>query len=100
MITSNYRWRSSRIFRAAVIASILVHLIAFFLVLKATGLLAFINVRTPPKDEDITVARSSAVKIEKRPKPVQVPRPQPVRPRPKSAESQPRPAVVPQDADG
>jgi len=97
MITSSYRWRSDRVFRTAVIASVVLHVLLFFLALKSTGLLTYLRFTQKPKDEQI--AMSSAIRLDKRPKPVlAAPKPKPVRPRPKSIESQQRPLVTPQEA--
>ncbi|MBC5809532.1 MAG: hypothetical protein GIW95_01550 [Candidatus Eremiobacteraeota bacterium] len=98
MITSTYRWRSGRVIRMAVIGSVLLHVLIFFIVLKSSGILSLMRFHFPkPKDEEISM--SSAIRLDKRPKPVRVaPPPKAVQPRPRSVRAQQRPLVRPEEA--
>lgn len=100
--------QSNRIFRIALVVSLLVHLVVGFLVYESNAdvrrVLARLNVRPTPAPKDEVVTLSSAFKIEKRAKPAPQPHPlrvaqrPPERPVPKRLphpESHPLPLVRP-----
>ena len=103
MITTRERPdQSSRIFRIALVLSLVAHLVAGFLVYESNAdlrrVLARLNVRPTPEPKDEIVTLSSALKIEKRaepqpqPHPVRVAERPPARPAPKT---EPHPAARP-----
>jgi hypothetical protein len=74
MITTGEAWRGERVLRVAFVVSIVVHLLLGLLAFHAfDGLAKLARVAEKPKDQEI-VAVSSAIRLERRPKPVPVAR--------------------------
>jgi hypothetical protein len=88
--------RERRFLTIALIASIAVHLIGALFYFRATDLLAKVHVpfAKPPEKEVVTL--SSAIRLDKRPKPVPVARPKSQPPRPRSPQSPPNSETLPQ----
>src|SRR5579871_1271832 len=100
LITSGEPPPDNRFLRAAVVASILVHLLFWFAFLGASSVLLRLvpqTKATPDPEEMVTI--SSAIRIERRPKPVPAPPPpKPARPQPESPESLPQQEQLPRPA--
>jgi hypothetical protein len=94
--TSEDTRRERRWLQIALVASIAVHLIGALFYYRATDLLAktHIPLFKPPEKEVVTL--SSAIRLDKRPKPVRVARPKSQPPQPRSPQSAPNPETLPQ----
>src|ERR1700680_4297437 len=94
--TSEDSRRERRWLQIALVASIAVHLIGALFYYRATDLLAkaHIPLFKPPEKEVVTL--SSAIRIDKRAKPVPVAKPKSQPPQPRSPPSLPNPETLPQ----
>jgi hypothetical protein len=88
--------RDRRFIVIALISSIVVHLLGALLYVGSSGFLAKVHLpfMKPPEKEVVTL--SSAIRIDKRPKPVPVQRPKSQPPQPRSPQSPPNPQTLPE----
>jgi hypothetical protein len=94
MISDPQGWRSDRIFRMALVGSLVLHLILGLAVTGFFGRAAQLARLHPKPKEDEVIAISSAIRIERRPKPLPPQRPA----RPRAALRQPQQPQVPRVA--
>src|SRR6202049_4596214 len=94
--TSEDSRRERRWLQIALVGSIAIHLIGALFYYRAADLLAKapIPLFKPPEKEVVTL--SSAIRLDKRPKPVPVAKPKSQPPRPRSPQSAPNPETLPQ----
>jgi len=94
--TSEDSRRERRWLQIALVASIAVHLIGALFYFRATDLLAKVHIPLfkPPDKEVVTL--SSAIRLDKRPKPAPAAKPKSQPPRPRSPQSAPNPETLPQ----
>jgi len=86
--------RERRFLLIALVSSIVVHLLGALIYVQGSGLLAKVPFLRPPEKEVVTL--SSAIRIDKRPKPVPVQKPKAQPPRPRTPLSPPNPQTLPE----
>jgi hypothetical protein len=92
--TAEEERRDRRFLLIALIGSIVVHLLGALFYVQTTGLLTKIPFLKHPEKEVVTL--SSAIRLDKRPKPVPVQKPKSQPPRPRTPLSPPNPQTLPE----